>query len=121
MLHSLMRLQLGVLSELVAISRQIAQHRRRAARHNHHDRGLERKRQPARAPAPRHMTGRRRMNRSGMGPPGLGPTPVRTGQSIRASTPTLESMDPSIEPGGNAQYAGRRVNELKRSLLRDLT
>jgi hypothetical protein len=30
-------------------------------------------------------------------------------------------MDQSIEPEENAPYAGRRVNEPKRSLLRDLT
>jgi hypothetical protein len=70
--------------------------------------------------APQHMTGRRRRNRSGMVPPGLVPTLVRIGPSIRASTPTPASMAQSIEREVDAPYVGRRGNAPQRSLLRVL-
>jgi hypothetical protein len=122
-LHSLMRLLRGASVHQLVTYHQLVQHLHLplAVRRNSLARSLVRLQRPALVPAPRHMTGRRRRNRSGMEPPGLAPTRVRTGQSIRASTPTLASMDQSIEPEGNAPYAGRRVNEPKRSLLRDLT
>ena len=119
-MHSLTPLQRVDLLGLVEASRQHVQHQRLAVQRSRRDRSLVHNRQLVRVPAPRHMTERRRRNRSGMEPPGLVPTPVRTGRSIRASMPTLASMAPSIEPEENDLFGERRANERKVNLLRDL-
>ncbi len=121
-LHSLTRLLRGASVRQLVTYHQLVQqlHLRFAARRNRLNLSLARSQQPVRTLAPPRMTERQRLSQSGMGPPGLAPTLARIGRSIRASTPTPANMAPSIEPEGNAPYAERRVNEPKRSLLRDL-
>jgi len=119
-LHSLTPLQRVDLLDPVEASHQHVQHRRLAVQRSRRDRSLVHNQPLVHVPAPQHMTERRRRNRSGMEPPGLVPTPVRTGRSIRASMPTLASMAPSIEPEENDLFGGRRVSARKRNLLRDL-
>ena len=120
MLHSLTPLQRVDLLDPVEASHQHVQHRRLAVQRSRRDRSLAHNRQLVHVLAPRHMTERRRRNRSGMAPPGLVPTPVRIGRSIHASTPTPANMDPSIEREGDDLFGERRANAPQRSLLRVL-
>lgn len=121
-LHSLTRLLRGASVHQLVTYRQLVQHLhlRRAARRNRLNRALARSQQPVRTLAPPRMTERQSLSQSGMGPPGLAPTLARIGRSIRASTLTLASMAPSIEPAGDAPFGERRGSAPQRSLLRDL-
>ena len=118
-MHSPTRLQQGELVRQAANCRQLAQHLRHVVLHHNLAQTLVLSQRRARTLAPQRMTERRRRNQSGMVPPGLVRTPARTGRSIRASTPTRESMVPSIEPAGDAPFGERRANARKRNLLCD--
>ena len=111
-----MRLQRDDLLHLIAICPQFAQQLHRVGLRRNLGQTRVRNQLQLHTLVQQPMTEQQRRNRSGMVPPGLVPTPARTGRSIRASTPTLVSMAPSIELAGDAPCGGRRANERKRSL-----
>ncbi len=102
---------------LIVAFHQLVQRLRHLALHHSLDRALVLRRHQVHTLVQLPMTEQQRRNRSGMVPPGLAPTRARIGRSIRASTPTRESMDPSIEPGGDAPFGDRRASVLLRRLL----
>ena len=117
-LHSLTRLLRGASVHLIVPFHQRAQHLHHVALRRRLDLALAHNQRQLRTLAQQPMTEQQRRNRSGMVPPGLAPTLVRIGRSIRASMPTLASMAPSIEPEDDAPYVGRRGSAPQRSQLR---
>jgi len=106
---------------LIVAFHQLVQRLRHLALHHSLDRALVLRRHQVHTLVQLPMTEQQRRNRSGMVPPGLAPTLVRTGRSIRASMPTPASMAPSIEREGDAPYGVRHANERKPSLWSDLS
>ena len=75
-----MRLQRDDLLHLIAICPQLAQHQRHLALHRNLAQALVRNQLQLHTLVQQPMTEQQRRNRSGMVPPGLVPTPVRTGR-----------------------------------------
>jgi hypothetical protein len=115
----LTRLLRGASVHLIVLFHQRAQHLHHVALRRRLDLALAHNQRQLRTLAQQPMTEQQRRNRSGMEPPGLAPTLVRIGRSIRANMPTLASMAPSIEPEEDAPYVGRRGSAPQHSLLRD--